>query len=275
MAWFRLMLDFGLRRGGSAWERARLFYYSGLKPSLAYRGFVSYSANRILRFSTRVSNHKRFLVHARDNGLDISTFVEFFSARYALIPPELPPIDPAVIYDIGANIGMASLYLADRYPKARLYAFEPVPVNFELCRLNCRNLPQAEAFPWAVGARSGAAAFSFSEKDLRAGRLRGVGTPPDQRIENEIQVPLVSIADLVAKKQLAPPDFLKIDVEGAEMEVLKGIGEQVGCVRRMLIETHGPEMYAACRQWVRDHGFLILHSQEIIPGWAAVWCDRV
>lgn len=269
------MLDFGLRRGSSARERMRLFYYSGLKPSLAYRGWSSYSAGRILRFSTRVGEHRTFLVHARDNGLDMSTFVEFFSARYVLIPPDLPPIDPAVIYDIGANIGIASLYLGDRYPKARLYAFEPVPVNFELCQLNCRNLPRAEAFPWAVGSRSGDAAFSFSEDDLRAGRLRGVGTPPDGRIEKQIQVPVFSIADLVAQKQLAPPDLIKIDVEGAELEVLKGMGEQARCVRRMLIETHGPDVYAACRQWLQDHGFLILHSHEIIPGWAAIWCDRI
>jgi FkbM family methyltransferase len=275
IAWLKLMLDFGLRRGSSAKERARLFYYSGLKPSLVFRGWSTYSSQRILRFSTRMADHRTFLVHARDNALDISTFVEFFSARYVFIPPELPPIDPEVIYDIGANIGIASLYLADRYPNARLYAFEPVPVNFKLCQLNCQNLPRAQAFPWAVGSRSGAAAFSFSENDLRGGRLQGVETPPHERIEKQIQVPVFSIADLVSQQHLAPPDLVKIDVEGSELDVLKGMGEQVRCVRRMLVETHGPDVDAACRQWLHDHGFLILHSHEMCPGWASIWCDRI
>jgi FkbM family methyltransferase len=274
IAWLKLMLDFGLRRGGSARERARLFYHSALKPSLAFHGWTTYHAGRILRFSTRVGRHRRFTIHVRDNCLDLCTFVEFFSARYVLIPAELPPLQPRVIYDIGANIGMASLYFADRYPDARFYAFEPVPANFELCQLNYRNLARGEVFPWAVGSQSAAAAFSFSENDLRGGRLQGVGNPPAAGAEKQIQVPVFSIADLVARKQLDPPDLVKLDVEGAELEVLKGMGEQAGHVRRMLIETHGPEVDAACRQWLQDHGFLILHSHEALPGWAAIWCDR-
>jgi hypothetical protein len=88
-------------------------------------------------------------------------------------------------------------------------------------------------------------------------------------------VPVFSIADLVSQQHLAPPDLVKIDVEGSELDVLKGMGEQVRCVRRMLVETHGPDVDAACRQWLHDHGFLILHSHEMCPGWASIWCDRI
>jgi FkbM family methyltransferase len=125
-----------------------------------------------------------------------------------------------------------------------------------------------------VGSSSGAAAFSFNEGDLRGGRLRNLGSTSDEGIAKQIQVPVFSVADLVAQKQIPPPDLMKIDVEGAELEVLKGMGEQVRRVRRMLIETHGPEVDVACRQWLQEHGFLILRSQDMLPGWASIWCDR-
>lgn len=222
----------------------------------------------------KVAHHGAFRVHARDNMLDLYTVVEFFSSRWVLIPPELPAFEPEVIYDVGANIGMASLFYATHYPKARFFAFEPVPANFEVCRLNFSNLPRSEVFPWAIGSHSGTAAFEFSEEDLRGGRLQARPQPGDNSAKKRIEVALVSIADLAAQKKLPPPDFLKIDVEGAELEVLEGMGEQAPRIRRLLVETHGPELEAACRRWLQGHGFVIRHSHEAAPGWAAIWCER-
>ena len=274
-AWQKLMLGFACRRGNSLRERVRLFYHAGIKPSLVCRGWRRYAAERLLCFSTRTAEPGCFRVHVRDNGLDMSTFVEFFSSRHVLIPPELPPLDPEVIYDIGAHIGMASLFYATHYPKARFYGFEPLPTNLEVCRLNYRNLPGAEAFPWAIGSRSGTAVFEFSETDTRGGRLQDQPRPKDGSLKKEVAVPVFSIADLVAQKKLPPPDFLKIDVEGAELEVLKGMGEQAPHIRRLLVETHGPAVDAACRAWLPAHQFPIRHSHEAAPGYAAIWCDRV
>jgi len=205
----------------------------------------------------------------------MSTFAEFFSSRYVLIPPELPPMEPEVVYDIGANIGIASLFYATRFPKARFYGFEPVPANVDVCRLNFRNLPRAEVFPWAVGAQSGTAFFEFAAQDLRGGRLQGQGQGKQGAPKQRIEVPVVSIADLAGRKKLPPPDFVKIDVEGAELEVLEGMGGQARNIKRLLVETHGPEVEAACRQWFGAHQFTIRHSQAVAPGFAAIWCDSV
>jgi FkbM family methyltransferase len=271
----KVMLGFALRRGNSMRERARLFYYAAVKPSLVARRWARCRPERILSFSTQAARPGPFQVHIRDNGLDMCTFAEFFSSRYVLIPPELPPLEPAVVYDIGANIGIASLFYATRFPKATFYGFEPVPANVDVCRLNFRNLPRGEVFPWAVGARSGPAFFEFTEQDLRGGRLAGQARGKDGAPRKRIEVPVFSIADLAGQKKLPPPDFVKIDVEGAELEVLEGMGGQAGNVKRLLVETHGPEVEAACRQWFGAHQFAIRHSQEVAPGFAAIWCDRV
>ncbi len=205
----------------------------------------------------------------------MGTFTEFFSSRYVLIPPELPPMEPEVIYDIGANIGMASLFYATHFGRARFYGFEPVPANVEVCRLNFRNLPRGEVFPWAVGAESGTAFFEFTEQDLRGGRLEGQGQGKDDAPRKRIEVPVFSIADLAGEKKLPPPDFVKINVEGAELAVLEGMGGQARNIKRLLVETHGPEVDAACRQWFGAHQFAIRHSHEVARGFAAIWCDSV
>ena len=268
----KLLLHFAATRGWTVADRVRLFYYSALKPPLAFRRLTSYAPDRKLRFGMRAAPGRRFQVSLRDDALDIVTLAEFFSAQYNFIPPELPPYEPRVIYDIGANIGIASLYFAVRYPRARFVAFEPVPTNYELCRLNLQNLPDAETFPWAVSSASGTAEFEFDLNDLRGGRLGGAAG--NARASQKIQVPIYSINDLAAQRKCPVPDFLKIDVEGAELNVLEGIGEQVQSIHRMLIETHGPELEAGCRRWLAANGFTLRHAHNQSPGFASLWADR-
>ena len=67
-----------------------------------------------------------------------------------------------------------------------------------------------------------------------------------------------------------PPEFLKIDVEGAELEVLEGIGEVVQSIKRIFVETHGEALKAECLKWLRGKGFQITPS----PNPAALWADR-
>jgi FkbM family methyltransferase len=268
------MANFALTRGRSVRERGRLIYYSGFKPALAYRGAAKFDGDRILSFSTRVGKGRVFNVHARDNGYDVTTFAEFFSAQYVIIPPELPPMVPKVIWDIGANIGVASLYFAMHYPNARLYGFEPVPANYEVCQLNYKNLPGGKVFPWAVGASSGTATFEMRATDPRGGGLGKNFSGTDTSIQ-KFDVRVRSISDLLDEDKLEPPDLVKIDVEGAELEVLRGIGSNTTKLKRMLVETHGLDLEQKCLAWLTSNGFVVRHSHFEMPGYCSIWCDRV
>jgi len=179
-----------------------------------------------------------------------------------------------VIYDLGANIGAASLYLAAHYPTARFYGFEPLPANYEICLRNYRNLRQSQVFPWAAGSRTGSVSFEFSQNDPRGGRIGANPSPSATRTVSRIDVPVFSLAELIRTKKLEPPDFLKIDVEGAEAEVLHGLEDQFQSVKRVLVETHGPTCEADCLRWFLDHGFVVRHLHEAALGVASIWCDR-
>jgi FkbM family methyltransferase len=184
-------------------------------------------------------------------------------------PPGLPPLRPKVIYDLGANIGIASLFFASLYPEARVYGFEPLPSNYEHCVRNFKNLPKAQAFPWAVGGRSEVMAFDCNE-DPHGGYLQATPGNPKLRPGKPINVQVYSLADLIRVQKLEPPEFLKIDVEGAELEVLRGMGEAAQSVKRMFVETHGANLKEECLKWMRQHGFQIWPSLN--PN--ALWGDR-
>ena len=268
------MFHFGRSRGGTWRDGARLFFYAVVKPALVFRGKARYEPARILNFSFKLAANRRVSISAHDNGLDVLTFAEFFSKQHQIIPPELPPLDPVVVYDLGANIGAASLFLAAHHPGARFYGFEPLPENHEICARNYQNLPQSRVFAWAVGSRSGSAPFRYIENDMRAGRLSGAIPGATETSTKRVDVEIVSIADLVTVKGLEPPDFIKIDVEGAELEVLTGLGEHADRVKWMLVETHGPELLASCLRWMLDNGFNVRHLHEAELGYASVWCSR-
>jgi FkbM family methyltransferase len=250
-------------------DRVRLLYYADLKASLVFRGWTRYAPERPLAFSIKAPGNTRFQISACDNGWDAGTIALFFSPRSTIVPPGLPPLRPKVIYDLGANIGIASLFFASLYPEARVYGFEPLPSNYELCVRNYKNLPKAQAFPWAVGGRSEVTAFDCNE-DPHGGHLLATPGNPKLRSGKSINVQVFSLADLVRVQKLEPPEFLKIDVEGAEVEVLRGMGEAVQSVRRIFVETHGASLKEECLKWMRQHDFQIRLSAN--PN--ALWGDR-
>ena len=270
----RLIIAFAWARGHSLQDRIRLACYAGFKPAFAARGFTTYFPERILQFKLRARGRDCFTVRCRDCGDDIGTIVEFFSRLRQLVPPDLPALEPRVVYDIGAHIGIASLFLATYYPSARFYGFEPLPSNYNFCRLNYEGLAASKAFPWAISSASGTRAFRFGEGDLRGGCLAGGAPPLSTSLRDQMEVHVRSVHDLVATDKLDPPEFLKIDVEGAEFEVLTGLGVGERSVRRIWLETHGPEVRANCLEWLCAHGFAIRSLGEDRPGCGLVWGDR-
>ena len=261
---------------GNGWsDRLRLFYHTALKPALAFRGMSRYAPKRELCFGFRTPGNRPWRLHLRDNFVDASTCEEFFSGEHNFIPPSLSPLQPRVVYDIGANIGMATLYMAERFPNAKFFGFEPEPGNCEVCAANYANLPGARVFPWAVGSHSGTASFTFNAQDLRGGRLHSGCAPAAGAYTRRIEVRVVSLADLVTREHLDPPELLKIDVEGAELQVLQGMGPVANHVRRLLVETHGLELQDQCLDWLREHGFVARITSEAAPGFVAIWADRL
>ncbi|ULA61182.1 MAG: Methyltransferase FkbM family [Nitrospira sp.] len=145
-----------------------------------------------------------------------------------------------VIFDCGANIGLATLFFKWLYPGSEIYAFEPDGETFALLRRNveANNLTGVHLYNAALSDKAGTASFYVDHSKPGSPRM----SLNYQRMpKDSIVVETLILSDII-RSQLAGKelDFLKIDVEGAEEAVLKDLvdTEQLGPVRELLIEFH-------------------------------------
>jgi FkbM family methyltransferase len=134
----------------------------------------------------------------------------------------------ARIIDCGANIGLSVLYLKSICPSAHITAFEPDRHNFELLTKNCivNNLKQVDLVEAAVWKEN---------TQLKFIAQGGMDSKISEGAEEGILVKAYSLIDYLQD----PVDFLKLDIEGAEFEVLKNIEEYMDKIATLFIEYHG------------------------------------
>jgi FkbM family methyltransferase len=154
-----------------------------------------------------------------------------------------------VVYDIGANVGFYSLLAAHLTgPEGKVYAFEPLHRNVEFIRrhaaLNrCENI---EVFEAAVSDRAGEAFFDPGVS-IATGHLSENGT---------ISVRQVCLDDLLAEGSIAPPNALKVDVEGAEYAVFQGAKKTIEAHRPLIfLDTHGRDVHALTIELLAGYGY--------------------
>lgn len=144
-------------------------------------------------------------------------------------------IAPRLIVDLGANIGMTSLWYSTRYGRPAIIAVEPSAENARILRKNfADNGIAAEVVEAAVGARDGKATF-LAARDSNVGKLSaGAGAAG-------VTVPVVSMRTILQKAAKFGDgriDLLKIDIEGGEADLLSADIAWLERVGAIAIEFH-------------------------------------
>ncbi|HEY3875893.1 MAG TPA: FkbM family methyltransferase [Candidatus Kapabacteria bacterium] len=139
------------------------------------------------------------------------------------------------IVDCGSNIGMSILFFKMIYPKSQIIGFEPDPATFETLQSNieCNALAGVKVYPFALSGGDGM--IDFYHKDDDAGSL--LMSIHKIRMGGErIVVPTRKLSSFVT----GPIDLLKMDIEGAEEEVIKELvaSNVLSFVQQMFIEYH-------------------------------------
>ncbi len=132
---------------------------------------------------------------------------------------------PLVLWDVGANIGAVTLPLLARLPHLRVEAFEPSPrVLAQLRRqvaLNPALAARLRIHPLALSDAD--APLSFYESGSATNQGIGSLVPMHNTSETGLPVEGASGDALIARGEALPPDLLKVDVEGWELHVLRGL----------------------------------------------------
>lgn len=179
----------------------------------------------------------------------LHTYSEIFGNEiYRFTAADASPL----IIDCGSNIGMSVLYFKQLYPDASIIAFEPDQSNFALLKKNIEvnKLQHIELNQSAVWTKNGTIFFEASESE--ASRI-------SNSRDNAREVKSERLADLLSRQKKV--DFLKIDIEGAEWEVIKDCAAFLTVVQHMFLEYHGKtndtQRLNELLQIVRDKGFSV------------------
>lgn len=151
-----------------------------------------------------------------------------------------------VFFDVGANDGLYSIDFATRFPRGRAYAFEPIPNILAILRTNCGDLPNITICPYGLSdATSTRTLFYYSPLDSGATSLAPLEVDRFG-ITDIIESPVIPI-DSICSIDLFP-SLMKIDVEGAEMMVLRGAEDT-------LAQHHPILMVEMLRKWSRRFNY--------------------
>jgi FkbM family methyltransferase len=168
----------------------------------------------------------------------------------------------AIVYDVGANIGLHTVALALRLPRGRVVAFEPDPDNLALLGENIALNNVAErvlVVPKAVSDVTGETRFWRDTLSSATGTIaprngnswyhEATGAPPDV-----VPVQATTLDDFVAAHPELVPHLIKIDVEGAETQAVEGM--------RALAKAHGPAVVVdgtpvACARLLSEWGYCL------------------
>lgn len=191
---------------------------------------------------------------------DVATFWQIFYRQIYRVERS-----DRLIVDAGANIGAFTLYALQTAPQANVISIEPAPDSCDRVRsmLRAHNLESRCVLHQAALAASP----GKTTLELNVGsQFRRSGTPG-------ITVETVTLDSLIPQNEVV--DMLKMDIEGAEYEVLNSVSiETLRRVRRVVLEYHPNAAYDLAIQPLIASGLNITGRRDDGDGYGMVWLGR-
>jgi FkbM family methyltransferase len=207
-------------------------------------------------------------------GVDHVPVIEiFFREDYGEMPND------AVIVDLGASVGVFSVYAAATARNVRVFAYEPMPASYRLAEENIRLNGRETAitcFNYAVGGESGERELFVAGTDFFFPTLLG---PDGNGAADHITVHCTTLEEILTSNGLDRVDLLKMDIEGAEYEFLYGAPDRCfDVIREIRMEYHdldpGKRNIGSLKQFLEERGFTITRQQAVSATNGNLWARR-
>jgi len=138
------------------------------------------------------------------------------------------------IFDVGGYHGEVAAIYAELFPTADIYTFEPFPPSHEQLVNRFRNTPRVHVVHGAVSSQSGESKFHVNQHASTNSLLEtdeGWDTG-NTKMTGVISVPTLTLDEFCKSRKIEPPEILKFDIQGNELEALRGATQ--------ILETNGP-----------------------------------
>ncbi|MBC2601079.1 FkbM family methyltransferase [Puniceicoccus vermicola] len=197
------------------------------------------------------------------NYADAQSFYHAYQAIYRqrCFDLRLDLVDPRII-DAGAHVGMASRFWKEEFPNADIVAIEADGDLIPLIEKNLDGLPEPKPAVLHAALWTDSKGVEFEVQGADAGHILA-GKPAKGF---HLRVPSIALIEVVGDKKV---DFLKMDIEGAEGEVLRAGKSGLRWVDRIFVEYHSwpdqPQSLAEILSILRDAGFRVWMNSEYSP----------
>jgi FkbM family methyltransferase len=196
----------------------------------------------------------------------------------AYTPSDIPPIkNNDVVIDLGANIGVFSLFAASVSPSVRVHAFEPVSETFSLLKKNvsANKLSNVQCHRCAVSSATGEqtlyVTLGSTADTMIPARVKMPGSAARESVE------CVSLNDLFVRHGITKCNFLKVDVEGSEFDIFLSASPQtLGRIDAIAMEYHEWEERKPdeLTEFLRSNGFSVRVHTDRLPGLGMIYASR-
>lgn len=140
-------------------------------------------------------------------------------------------------FDVGANTGEWSKLVSGLFPSSRIHAFEVVPSTYEQLKEATRDNPNIVVNNFGLSDEAAAITLNIGEHSSAATAFKLEGmTYHDNYYTHEVVGNVKTGADYVREQDIERIDFLKVDVEGMDLRVIKGFGENIKLARIIQFE---------------------------------------
>jgi len=171
-----------------------------------------------------------------------------------------------VFWDIGANVGLYSIYAAKRHG-LQVFSFEPSVFNLELLARNCalnKVISTVTIIPIALSDETKVNRMQHTTTAW-GGALSSFGAnfgSNGEQFDGHFEYSILGISadELIKKKLLPPPTYMKIDVDGIEHYILKGAGNVTRNVKSVLVEVNEgfPEQHKLVTEVLKKSGLKLV-----------------
>jgi FkbM family methyltransferase len=174
-----------------------------------------------------------------------------------------------LFFDVGANVGQSVRQFLTEFPGAKILAFEPDPDTFKKLEATVQKMPGVEALNFGFSRQSGVVRFDNTSPVIEMHRLADN--------QQDTSLPLVrfsTIDEFCAEKGIGNIDYLKIDTEGHDLDVLNGAAENLkrGAIGLAVAECSmnsdnpGISAFFDVHQYMDQFGYRLFGVYEQTPG---------
>ncbi len=244
---------------------SRLFYYLSSIPTL-FIGIKNLPS--AIATSLRRHPHKPFMIELRDGSrFHVRTLMDIWILKEAYLDRQYERMSVEIqnrwtILDIGAGIGDFAIGVAKRHPQSTLYAYEPFPESYALLQenLHLNSIENVKAFPLAISGKNASLQLQLNTPEP----VQHSTALEKYPARNSIPVPSITLDQALAELGLPYCDYLKMDCEGAEYDILFNTSlDTLKKIRHICLEHHDgvtPYSHTDLVSFFKLHGFQVKHT---------------